>query len=313
MPELPEVQTIASQLQKTIPGQTIRDVWSDWPKLLQVVEHKEHIKIAKNKKNIKRSEADKMLNRFKDDVVGKKVEKVERRGKNILIHLSEGHMMLAHQKMTGHFLLGKWEFVDKVPVSLLEGALRDKMNGYIHVIFYLSNGKMLALSDLRKFAKIVAGPKEKILGLPDIKDLGPEPLSKSFSFEDFKAALKGKKGSIKTILMKPEVIAGIGNIYSDEILWAAGVHPTKDPKKISDVKLRKMYDIMKEMLKFSISIGGDSMSDFRDVYGERGGYQEHHNVYRRTGEVCKKCKTEIRRIKVGGRSAHFCPKCQPNS
>ena len=110
--------------------------------------------------------------------------------------------------------------------------------------------------------------------------------------------------------MDQEIISGIGNIYSDEILWQGGGHPATPASKTRDGKMRLMYNIMKKILRFAIKAGGDSMSDFRNIYGETGKFQTYHQVYRREGEKCWRCLTAIKRLKIGGRSAHFCPKCQ---
>ena len=212
--------------------------------------------------------------------------------------------------MTGHFLIGQWEVVDGKALAKTEGALQEKVNSFIHLIFYLSDGRMLALSDMRKFAKAVVGPQDKILALPEIAKLGPDPLDKSFKSSEFKSLINREKRKIKQVLMDQEIISGIGNIYSDEILWQAEIHPATPANMISDEKIGLMYNIMKKILRLAIKAGGDSMSDFRNIYGEAGKFQNYHQVYRREGEKCSRCLTIIKRIKIGGRSARFCPKCQ---
>ena len=310
MPELPEVQTVVSQLQKEIPGLSIRDVWSDWPKILQVVSHDNHLKIKKAAKKPAVKKLNALFQAFKDDVSGKKIQKIERKAKNILIYLSDNRLLLIHQKMTGHFLIGRWDVAKDKVLAKTEGALQEKVNSFIHLIFYLSDGRMLALSDMRKFAKVIVGPVGKILNLPEVAKLGPDPLDKSFKVSEFKSLISREKRKIKQVLMDQEIISGIGNIYSDEILWQVGVHPATPASMISDEKIRLMYNIMKKILRFAIKAGGDSMSDFRNIYGEAGKFQNHHQVYRREGEKCSRCLTAIKRLKIGGRSAHFCPKCQ---
>ncbi len=310
MPELPEVQTIVSQLQKTVPNLTIRDVWSDWIKMLQVVSHNDHIKIPKSEPLKKGKRANKVFDAFAKDVIGKKIIGAKRVGKNIIIELSENHAILIHQKMSGHLLFGEWDIIDGVAVPKEDGVLKEKINGYIHFILYLSKGKMLALSDLRKFAKIISGPKEKILSLPELKMLGPDALSDKLNFSEFKKRISSKRLKIKQVLLDQSVISGIGNIYADEMLWYAKIHPETPANKIDDARLKKMYNAMRRILRFSIKIGGDSMSDFRNLFGKRGGFQNHHKVYQREGESCFSCKTKIKRVKVSGRSSHFCPKCQ---
>jgi len=295
MPELPEVETTVRELNKKILGLKIKDVWTDWAKM---------IKRPKN------------FNDFKKEIIGRKIERVERRGKNILFQLSGDKTMLIHQKLTGHLLVGKWQLVGKKWKPLIKGPLEEKVNDYIHLMFYLSNSikggasTMLALSDLRKFAKVLVVDTEDLIELKDIKNLGPDPLAKEFTFEKFKEALKNKRGKIKQVLMDQEVIAGIGNIYSDEILFEARVHPFKDISKLPEKELKAIYRAMNKILKKAIKAKGESISDFRRTSGEKGGFDSLRKVYRREGEKCPCCGAIIQRIKLAGRSAHFCPKCQ---
>ena len=305
MPELPEVETIVSDLNKIILGLTIRDIWYDW---------KKQFKLPKDPRE------------FKKIVVGKKIVGVRRRAKNILIDLSGGYLLLVHQKMTGHLLVGKWSIRKAQPspaargirkrpseykvVSLIKGAFQEKVNNYIHLIFYLSDDSQLALSDLRKFAKVMVGKKEKIEKLPDLADLGPEPLDKNFDIPRFRNLIREKTRAIKRVLMDQNVIAGIGNIYSDEILWKAKIFPLRKADKLSAEELGKIFRAMKTILKKAVRLRGASTSDFRDPAGREGRYTFQRLVYRREGEPCPRCRTAIKRIKMEGRSAHYCPKCQ---
>jgi len=291
MPELPEVQTTVDGINREVASLTIRDVWTDYRSLF-------HAK----KNNIKNPE---YFSHFKKDVIGAKIERASRIGKNILIHLSNHKTILAHMKMTGFF------FVSKKPESKHE---------HVHLIFTLrqgsgqapSNNKYLAFSDLRKFAKIFVFDTENEKTIEDLMHLGPDPLSKIFTYDIFKKQLDKRPGwKIKPALMNQELIAGIGNIYSDEMLWLAGIHPLSLVKKIPEPKLRVLYKNVRPLLKRGIKFGGDSDSDYRNIYGEPGQFQNKHNVYRKTGEKCsKKDGGKIERLKVGGRSAHFCPKHQ---
>lgn len=292
MPELPEVETISKDLNKKIPGLKIRDFWTDWPKAIRLP---------------------KKIEDFKKEIIGRKILKVYRKGKNVLMDLSGGKLLLVHQKMTGHLLLGKWE-LEKVKrekgkmKSLIKGALEEKVNDYIHTIFYLNNGQQLALSDLRKFAKIMAGDKGKIENLPDLKDLGPDPLE--LSERKFIKILSEQKGKIKQVLMDQSVFSGIGNIYSDEILWFAKIHPFTGVEKLSEKELKNIYKHTKQVLREAIKLRGTSISDYRDPEGRAGGYDKIRRVYRREGEKCSRCRSAIKRVKMGDRSAHYCPKCQ---
>ena len=163
---------------------------------------------------------------------------------------------------------------------------------------------------MRKFAKITLVETKGLEKSIHLRDLGPEPLEKNFQFTVFNLQLKKRpKGPIKQVLMDQTLIAGIGNIYSDEILWRAGVHPLSQVDQIPEKNFKEMFKAMKEVLKKGIDFGGDSMSDYRNIKGERGHFQEHHRAYKRKGKDCdkKECNGVIERIIVGARSAHFCP------
>lgn len=263
----------------------------------------------------------KFLAKFKKNIIGQKVIGVERRAKNILIHLSDDMTILIHLKMTGHLLFGKYLFDKKenkwAPDKKEKQSLHDPYNRFIHFVISFSNGKQLAMSDSRKFGKITLLPTKEIKNFLD-KDLGPEPLEKGFTFQKFKEQLLSGKthstgsGRVKTILMDQKIIAGIGNIYSDEMFWLADIHPESQPKNIPEIYLKNLYLAMKTVLKKGIDFGGDSMSDYRNIYGERGDFQHHHNVYQKKNEMCgkKNCQGMITRKVIGGRSAHFCNKHQ---
>lgn len=301
MPELPEVQTIVEDLNKKIVGRRITGVWFDASKI------------------IKKSKAAE----FQKQIKGLKIIDVQRRGKNILIYLTDdkrlitnNYLLLIHQKMTGHLLYGKWKirkvlkFKSLKVESLIKGPLREKVNDYIHLIFYFNNGWQMALSDLRKFAKVLFGRKEEIENLADLKKLGPEPFDKNLTVSKFKSLINKEKRKIKQVLMDQEVIVGIGNIYSDEILWQVKIHPFIPANKLTDNQLKDIYLAMRQILKKAIKLRGTSISDFRDTSGKSGAYADIRKVYAREGEKCQRCQNLIKRIKIGGRSAHYCPYCQ---
>ena len=169
---------------------------------------------------------------------------------------------------------------------------------------------MIALSDVRKFAKVELWKTADLLNSLEFKKLGPEPLEKSFTFKKFKEVLKDKKGKIKQVLMVPEVIAGIGNIYSNEALWWSKIHPEKSTIKLSEKEFKSLYSAVVKVLKMGVSLRGESFSDYRDVEGKKGHFDTERRVYKREKERCQRCKTMIIRKKFGGRSAFFCPKCQ---
>ena len=288
MPELPEVETTVKDLWEKILGRKIEDVWTDFPKM---------IKKPKDFKD------------FVKEIKRRKIENIRRRGKNILITLSGNKTLLIHQKLTGHLLLGKWKKKNN-KWQPPPGPLSEKVNTYIHLLFTFDDGQQLALSDLRKFAKAELWDSDKLSQSEGIKSLGPEPLDKSFTFEKFQEILENKRGKIKQILMDQQVIAGIGNIYSDETLWEAKIHPSKDVSKLSKEELKKIYRAMKKILGKAIEVKRESISDFRRISGEKGGFDPLRKVYRKEGEKCNRCGTIIKRVKLAGRSAHFCPRCQ---
>ncbi len=307
MPELPEVTTTAKKLNQILPNLKIVYVWTNYKS-----------PYYKGKENIKDP---KYFKKFKNEVVGQNINSVKRIGKNILINISGPKTILIHMKMTGHLLYGKYrkgkvlEMVNGEKKKVFgwianqDGPLQDKFNGYIRLVFELSNGKFLVLSDARRFAKVCLIPDGKTTFFKDLKKLGPDPTTKKFNFYLFKKILEKKpNGRIKSVLMDQELIAGIGNIYSDEALWLSGIHPEEKPKKISDVQIKILLKNIKKVLKKGINFGGDSTSDYRQPDGRPGNFQHHHRVYRKKGEKCsrKGCVGVIKRKVVGGRSAHFC-------
>lgn len=294
MPELPEVETVVRGLRTKISGHKILEVNSDWPKLVKEPNY----------------------DQFRREIKGLIIEKIERRGKNIIIYLSQKKSLIIHLKMTGHPLVSTcWEFTKgglrkKIAEECkeLDTIDKDPQNRFIHVGFVLDKGKNLLLSDVRKFATLKLVDESKLREL--FQDLGPEALS--LNFKKFKEILANQKGIIKKVLMDQSIIAGIGNIYSDEILFEAKIHPKKHTNSLSDKELKRIYGVMKKVLSEAIKMRGTSISDFRDTAGSKGLYGNIRRVYRREGEKCpKKCGGVVKRIAIGSRSAHFCPNCQP--
>lgn len=294
MPELPEVETTVRGLQKTIIGKKITDLWSDLPKI-------DHIQ----KETIKNLSYFKI---FKKKILGTTVKKVERRAKNILIHLSNEETIIIHLKMTGHLLYGKYIQKNNTWTPKEDGPLKDPYNRFIHVVFYFSDKNHLVFCDTRKFgtvALVSTGESHT----KKLKLLGPEPFDKNLTLDIFINRFNkyGNK-KIKTALMNQEIISGIGNIYSDEILWRTEINPEKKVVEVTKKEFSKIYEVMKIILSKGIDFGGDSMSDYRNVHGEKGNFQYHHMAYRKTGSKCgkNKCTGVILRKVVDGRSAHYC-------
>ncbi|MDE1975493.1 MAG: DNA-formamidopyrimidine glycosylase [Patescibacteria group bacterium] len=298
MPELPEVQTTVNGLNRRIRGLVVRDVWTDYDS-----------RFHRGKDSIKDPT---YFKKFRPAVKGARIVNVSRLAKNILIHIEKpaskgiGHpkpyraVILVHMKMTGHLMYGDYD-------------RKDPFNRFVHLIFTFDNGRTLELSDMRKFAKVTLIDESALDKSIHLEDIGPDPLDSGFTAKKFLVRLMRKPtGKIKQVLMDQSVIAGIGNIYSDEALWRAGIHPEERVKDIPPPLMKKLYEETVKVLKSGIDFGGDSMSDYRNIDGKRGKFQEHHRAYRKTGERCslivdgKRCTGTITRKKVGGRSAHFC-------
>lgn len=281
MPELPEVQTTVDGLNRSVRGFKIISIETSYGS-----------SYYRGKEEIKNPQ---FFQIFKERVLGAKILEAERRGKNILIHLSNNETIIVHMKMTGHFVYDRPNYP------------------FVRLDFTLDNGKHLVLSDMRRFAKVALEKTDKLSESLHLKKLGPEPLDLKFKIKEFEKIIKNKaRGKIKQVLMNPEVIAGIGNIYSDEILWRANVHPLSLSGKIPMRNLKLAFTAMKQVLEKGIKLGGDSMSDYRNIEGERGDFQNHHRAYQKHRTKCAKkgCEGVIEKIKVGSRSAHFCPKHQ---
>jgi formamidopyrimidine-DNA glycosylase len=299
MPELPEVQTTVNGLRAHIIGLKIIDVWTDY-----------NSPFFKGSGTIKDPT---YFRQFKKGAVGHTVVDVTRRAKNILIHLDNQMTILVHMKMTGHLLYGVYSFDNKalrdpwVPVR--PEMLKDPFNRRVHFLISFDNDHHLALSDMRKFAKVTLVDSQKLEASLHLGGIGPEPLEKDFTYDRFVSRINIRpQGKIKQVLMDQKILAGIGNIYADESLWRAGINPLERVTTISGRKLKELFEAIQQTLARGIDFGGDSTSDYRNVYGEKGKFHESHRAYRRTGAPCEKkgCKGKIVRIVLGGRGTHFC-------
>ena len=228
------------------------------------------------------------------EIVGKKLEGVKvsgvrRRAKILMIDLADGSSLVFHLKLTGQLLLN------------------TKPGKYTRAVFKFADGTNLVFNNVRGF-----GWWKRIKDTSEIeKDFGPEPLTKDFTLKKFKEMLALRtRAKIKPLLMDQKFIAGIGNIYSDEILFASGVRPTRRVKTLTKEEIKRIFQKMREILEEAIKHRGSSVKYYVDARGQKGRYLKYHQVYRREGKPCKKCGTIIKGIKISGRSAHFCPRCQ---
>lgn len=292
MPELPEVQTIVNDLNQKIAGETITDFWTDWGKAIK--------KISQDK--------------FSQEIKNRKIIRARRIGKNMFIDLSGGKTLYIHLKMTGHLLvkeMGKKPARNASRSDAGGDYFDDRVNQYIHHIFYLGKNKTLEFSDLRKFGKIMLEDTKKISELSEIKKLGADVVSPDFSLNKFREILeKKKKNPIGILLMDQESMSGIGNIYRSEILFEAGISPDRKTGELKEAEIKTLYKAIGMVIKKAIRLRGTSDSDYRDTSGAPGRFHKVLKVYRKTGLPCKKCGTIIVRKKMGQRSAFYCPSCQ---
>lgn len=302
MPELPEVHTTVTGLQKVLPRLSIIDAWTDLAKKNQTIPH--------FKKTLK---DEGFYAYFKKEVVGQQIISAERRAKHILINLHNKKTIVIHMKMTGHLMIGKYTYDKKSSKWSVSGeekndALRDPYNRFIHVVFSLSNGAHLVFCDSRKFGTVTLVDTHTQSQL-EFSHLGPEPLEDTFTEKEMVVRLmKRPRMKIKQALMDQTLISGIGNIYSDEMLWLSDIHPEEQISNIPKSHTKKLFNAMKQVLEKGIDFGGDSTSDYRQIDGTRGSFHHAHNAYRKTGTPCGKrgCKGVILRKVIGGRSAHYC-------
>jgi formamidopyrimidine-DNA glycosylase len=228
---------------------------------------------------------------FKRRMVGQKVLAVKRRGKYLICVLSGGGSLIFHLRMTGRLLPKE------------SGAALDKHD---HLIFELDDGRELRFNEMRKLGRVyLVDDEDEIVG-----DLGPEPLDDDFTPTDFAALLSSKRGMIKPLLLNQRFIAGIGNIYADEALFAARIHPERRADTLTAEEIERLYHAIRLVLRQGIENRGTTLTAYRDAEGKEGSNQEYLQVFRRAGQPCPRCEMPIERAVVGGRGTYFCPRCQ---
>jgi formamidopyrimidine-DNA glycosylase len=280
MPELPEVETVARDLQPRIVGATIAGARVSWPRTL-------------------RSEDPAA---FVEGVSGRTIKSVGRRAKLLVVGLSGGLALTIHLKMTGQLFV--------VPA----GSPEDR---YVRLVLELDDGRELRFRDVRKFGKVglyeIDAPTGELVteagGAAVFSALGPEPLDDAFTVNAFRRRLRVRRGRLKPLLMDQSFVAGIGNIYADEALWAARLHPLRSAATLRPPDDGRLYRELRRILAEAVTRRGSSIDDFTAPDGD-GAMQERLQVYQRTGEPCPRCGRPIRRIVVGARSTHFCSWCQ---
>jgi len=291
MPELPEVETVKRGLKKLIIGRYIKSVSSD------------------NPKSFPNPKSD--VNRF---MAKARVLSVNRRAKVLLIELSTGYSLMVHLKMTGQLVFIEAALADSNrwgaghPNSSFVGELPDKST---RVIVSFADGSVLYFNDQRKFGWMKLMPTGLILEDPFMKKVGPEPLAASFTNSVFIARLRKRpRTSIKAAILDQSVLAGVGNIYADESLWGARIHPASIVNTLGDKQLACLRKEVVYVLNLSIAKGGSTNRNYVDAQGKKGSYSNFAKVYRRDGQPCSRCGTIITKSRVAGRGTHSCNYCQ---
>lgn len=287
MPELPEVETIRVGLIKLLPGRQIKAVNHDWPKSFPNAENN--------------------VNEF---LIGSKIIEIKRRAKILLIELDSKHSLVIHLKMTGQIVFrGRDEsFGAGHPSDSLVGRLPDKST---RVILEFNDGSKLFFNDQRKFGWMRLIPTAEVPNIDFMKKVGPEPLADDFTWQEFRDRFKRRpNANVKAALLDQTVVAGVGNIYADESLWGAKIHPSTLVKNLSDQKFKLLFQALVDVLQLSIERGGSSDKNYVNAEGKKGSYLSFAKVFRREGQPCPRCSTTIIKTRVAGRGTHLCPRCQ---
>jgi formamidopyrimidine-DNA glycosylase len=287
MPELPEVETVRIGLARLLPGRQAATAKFDWPK------------------SFPNAPAD-----IKKFLIGAKVIAVKRRAKVLIIELSTNYSLVTHLKMTGQLVFrGSSEnFGAGHPNKSLVGHLPDKST---RVTLTFTDGSQLFFNDQRKFGWMRLIPTPEVMNLDFFKKVGPEPLSPDFTREVMRERLSKRKNSnIKTALLDQTVLAGVGNIYADESLWGAKIHPATLVKGLATRQFYNLYDELIFVLKLALEKGGSTDKNYVNAEGKSGSYLSFARVFRREGQACPRCGTPIIKTRVAGRGTHLCPNCQ---
>ncbi|MBI5220681.1 MAG: bifunctional DNA-formamidopyrimidine glycosylase/DNA-(apurinic or apyrimidinic site) lyase [Candidatus Liptonbacteria bacterium] len=319
MPELPEVEALRRGLAKYLVGQKIKRVAISEPKLVS------------GRGNLRRASRAKTA-AFIKILTGQRIAGIERRAKNLIFRFRSGAVLLVHLKMTGQLVCQKrgarseerGENINRGPLSSLI-PLRSSLvmgghpieisehilpNKHTCVIFELTKG-VLFYNDTRKFGYLLAYPDIATFEHANhFADLGLEPFDRKFTAEYLRRALRGKSSKLKTVLMNQSVVTGLGNIYCDEVCFAAGIRPTRRANTLTPTETKRLYQAIQKILSRAIKLGGSSVATYRLADGSRGNYAREHKVYGRGKQKCYKCSSVLCATKVANRTTVYCRNCQ---
>lgn len=273
MPELPEVETIRGTLERLVLHKEINDVSIFWPK---IIKHPDDVE------------------EFRMTLQGETIQRMARRGKFLLFYLSD-YVLISHLRMEG-----KYRVVDR----------EEPIDKHTHVIFHFTDGRDLRYNDVRKFGTMHVFPIGEEFSVKPLNQLGPDPFDDSYKFEYLSEKLSKTTRFIKATLLDQSVIAGLGNIYVDEVLFLAKIHPETRSHTLNQEQKKLIYEYAKEVLAKAVKQGGTTIRSYVDGQGEMGMFQQELFAYGQEGEPCYNCETPIEKIKVAGRGTHICPSCQ---
>jgi formamidopyrimidine-DNA glycosylase len=280
VPELPEVEVVRRDLEKEILGRKIRTA--------EVRNTKNAMRIIRRHRRRKD---------FEDALVGRKIWRIDRRGKYLILHLDNSTILVAHLGMSGQLILSR--------VSV-------PMENHTHVVLDFASGDQLRYIDPRSFGEMFVATPSEVGQITELERLGLDPLEQPLTWQYFSETLMLRRTKLKTLLMDQRFICGIGNIYSDEILFAAGLRHDRPSETLGPSEVRRLYRAIQDILQEAIRYRGTSTEDeqYRDLYGAMGEFQQFLKVYQREGQACRRCRTLIKRVRWSNRSTYYCPQCQ---
>ena len=278
LPELPEVENVRQGLEAIVVGETVEKVEVRWPRIIESPEP----------------------NDFRKRLMGQTIERIDRRGKFLIFYFTKD-AMISHLRMEGKYQLVEPEKDGRLP----------RRTKHMHIIFHMKSGRKLIYHDVRKFGRMSLVEKGSEFEHKSLSKLGPEPTADDFKLEDMQKFLTRRTKAIKGVLLDQQVVVGLGNIYADEVLFQAKIHPLNPANRLTDDEEIRLHESIIQIMDNATRNGGTTIRTYQNAFGDAGTYQKHLKVYGKDGMTCPNCGTEIEKIKVAGRGTHYCPVCQP--
>ena len=278
--ELPEVEVMRRDLEKEVVGKRVRSV--------EVRPHRNAMRVIR--RHARRKE-------FEDRLAGKKITKIDRKGKYVLVALEDGQVLVVHFGMSGQFL---------------RGTKRQALPQHTHVVLEFVQGGDLRYIDPRTFGEMFVTNADELGKVKELDHVAIDPLEDTFTWQEFSGELARRAAKLKPLLMDQKFVSGLGNIYSDEVLFAAGLRQDRTSDTLSSQEVRRLYRAMREVVQEAIRFRGTTLDDeaYVDLFGKPGDFQSELKVYGRKGQACRRCRTPIESVKFQGRTSYFCPQCQ---